>query len=144
MGRAERQTRRQRATDVVAQRRLASAGRFKALARQAIAGLPPELRGRINNVAIMVRERPTTAELRSAGVGPGGALLGLYQGTPLPARNSAYHLTLPDRIFLYRQPLEAMCRTDEELVAQIRRTVLHELAHHFGIDDDRLHRIGAS
>ena len=120
-----------------------AARRFKALARQAVEGLPRHLRARMDNVDIIVRARPTTAELRSAGVRHGGTLLGLYQGTPLPYRNSAYSMVLPDRIYLFRQPLEAMCATDEQLVAQIRRTVLHELAHHFGIDDDRLTQIGA-
>ena len=133
----------ERASRLISRRRLAGAARFKALAREAVAGLPDDLRERIDNVDIQIRGRPTAAELRQAGVGRGGTLLGLYQGTPLPARNSAYHAVLPDRILLFRQPLEAICRTDAELVAQIRRTVLHELAHHFGIDDDRLHRIGA-
>jgi predicted Zn-dependent protease with MMP-like domain len=127
----------------VSRRRLTRDSRFEALAREAVEGLPAELRDRLDNVDIIVRDRPTAAELRSAGVGPWGMLLGLYQGTPLTVRNSAYNLILPDRIFLFRRPLEAMCRTDEELVAQIRRTVLHEIAHHFGIDDDRLHEIGA-
>jgi predicted Zn-dependent protease with MMP-like domain len=108
-----------------------------------VAGLPPALRDRIDNVDIIVRGRPTAAELHLAGVPRGGTLLGLYHGTPLPHRNSGYTMMLPDRIYLYRQPLEAMCRTDEELVAQIRRTVLHELAHHFGISDARLAEIGA-
>jgi predicted Zn-dependent protease with MMP-like domain len=117
--------------------------RFKALAREAVEGLPEHLRARIDNVAIIVRRRPTARELRAAGVPPGGTLLGLYQGTPLPLRTSGYNMTLPDRIYLFREPLEAMCRTDEQLVAQIRRTVLHELAHHFGIDDARLTEIGA-
>ncbi len=111
--------------------------------REAVEGLPPELHRRMDNVDILVRERPTAAELHSAGVGPGGMLLGLYQGTPLPVRTSGYNLTLPDRSLRNRRPLESLCRTDEQLVAQIRRTVLHELAHHFGIDDDRLHQIGA-
>ena len=120
-----------------------SAGRFKALAREAVAGLPAELRDRIDNVDIIVRGRPTAAELRQAGVRRGGTLLGLYQGVPIPYRNSGYHMALPDRILLFRQPLEAMCETEEQLVHQIRRTVLHELAHHFGIGDERLHQIGA-
>ena len=120
-----------------------AARRFRRLAREAVAGLPPALRGRIDNVDIIVRNRPTAAELRLGGVPRGGTLLGLYHGTPLPYRNSGYSMTLPDRIYLFRQPLEAMCRTDEQLVAQIRRTVLHELAHHFGISDARLHEIGA-
>ena len=120
-----------------------SAGRFKALAREAVAGLPAELRDRIDNVDIIVRGRPTAAELRQAGVRRGGTLLGLYQGVPIPHRNSGYHMALPDRILLFRQPLEAMCETEEQLVRQIRRTVLHELAHHFGIGDERLLQIGA-
>jgi predicted Zn-dependent protease with MMP-like domain len=111
--------------------------------REAVAGLPPALRGRIDNVDIIVRGRPTPAELRQAGIGRGGTLLGLYQGIPLPQRHSGYHMTLPDRIYLFRQPLEEMCATEEELVRQIRRTVLHELAHHFGISDERLAEIGA-
>ena len=121
----------------------AAARRFKALAREAVNGLPDHLRARIDNVAIIVRGRPTARELRSAGVPHGGTLLGLYQGTPLPLRHSGYNMALPDRIYLFREPLEALSRTDEQLVAQIRRTVLHELAHHFGISDDRLTEIGA-
>jgi predicted Zn-dependent protease with MMP-like domain len=117
--------------------------RFKALARDAVNGLPEHLRARIDNVAIIVRGRPTAHELRASGVPRGGTLLGLYQGTPLPLRNSGYTMALPDRIYLFREPLEAISRTDEQLVAQIRRTVLHELAHHFGISDARLHEIGA-
>ncbi len=143
MGTEERRRRIERASRTLARRRGRDTERFKCLAREAVLGLPPELRDRIDNVAIVVRGRPTAAELRSAGVPRGGTLLGLYQGVPLPVRNSGYHLALPDRIYLYRQPLEAMCQTDEQLVAQIRRTVLHELAHHFGIDDTRLHEIGA-
>ena len=143
MGTEEHRHERRRSARALARARGISAGRFRALAREAVLGLPDELRTRIDNVAIVVRGRPTAAELRAAGVPRGGTLLGLYQGTPLPVRNSGYHLALPDRILLFRQPLEAMCATDEQLVRQIRRTVLHELAHHFGIDDARLHQIGA-
>ena len=143
MGREGRGAGRDRAARLIARRRQDGVARFKALVREAVRGLPDELRGRIDNVDILIRGRPTASELREARVPPGGTLLGLYQGTPLPSRNSGYHAVLPDRILLFRGPLEAMCRTDEDLVAQIRRTVLHELAHHFGIDDDRLHRIGA-
>ena len=143
MGSEERERGRGRAARLVAQRRSTGAARFKAAAREAVRSLPPALRERIDNVDILIRSRPTAAELRQAGVGPGGSLLGLYQGTPLPLRNSGYHAVLPDRILLFRQPLESISRTDEELIAQIRHTVLHELAHHFGIDDDRLHAIGA-
>ena len=143
MGSEERRGGRPPRRRLIARRSAAGRTRFKALARQAIQGLPEELRVRIDNVAIIVRARPTAHELRQAGVARGGTLLGLYQGTPLPARSSGYNMVLPDRIYLFRQPLEAMCATDDELVDQIRRTVLHELAHHFGIDDARLDEIGA-
>lgn len=117
--------------------------RFRALVREALADLPPDVAERIDNVAIIVRGRPTAAELRQAGLTHGGMLLGLYQGTPLSQRNGAYGMVLPDRIHVFRASLEAICHTDEELVRQIRHTVLHELAHHFGISDERLHQIGA-
>lgn len=120
-----------------------TASRFRALVREAVEGLPPEFRDRLDNVDLIVRNRPTALELRTAGVGRGGTLLGLYQGIPLAERNSGYHAVLPDRIYLYRQPIEAVSGSEEEMVRQIRRTVLHELAHHFGISDERLHQIGA-
>lgn len=116
---------------------------FNALVREAVAGLPDELRERLDNVDIIVRARPSPAELRSGRVGHGHTLLGLYVGVPLIHRTSGYNLMLPDRIYLYRQALEAVAPTDEALVRQIRRTVLHEIAHHFGISDARLHEIGA-
>jgi predicted Zn-dependent protease with MMP-like domain len=119
------------------------ARRFRAATRAALADLPPALSERMDNVDVIVRGRPTAAELRMAGVPRGGTLLGLYHGTPLTARTAGYNMTLPDRIYLFRQPLEAISRTDEELVAQIRRTVIHEVAHHFGISDARLHQLGA-
>src|SRR5215204_7567802 len=144
MGTEERAAeRRRRAARLVTRRRRISSRRFRALTREAIDGLPPSIAGRIDNVDIVVKERPTAAELRSMGVPPGSSLLGLYQGTPLPSRNSGYNLALPDRITLYRRALESVSHTDEALVTQIRRTLLHELAHHFGIDDDRLAQIGA-
>lgn len=142
MGAEGPERRRGRASRLVSRRRLSGDVRFKALVREALAAMPAELHERIDNVDIIVRGRPTAAELHAAGV-RGGTLLGLYLGTPLTARNSGYNLALPDRILLFRGPLEALARSDDELVAQIRRTVLHELAHHFGIDDDRLHAIGA-
>ena len=123
--------------------RVDGARRFRAAAREALADLPPELAERMDNVDVIVRGRPTTAELRMAGVPRGGTLLGLYHGTPLTYRTAGYNMTLPDRIYLFRQPLEAMCRTDDDLVRQIRRTVIHEVAHHFGISDARLHELGA-
>lgn len=117
--------------------------RFNRAVRQALAGLPEALRARLDNVDIIVQYRPAPAQLRNSGVMRGGTLLGLYEGTPLSMRNAGYSMVLPDRIYLFRAPLEAMSADEQRLTANIRRTVLHEIAHHFGIDDARLHEIGA-
>jgi|DewCreStandDraft_1066081.scaffolds.fasta_scaffold00032_176 predicted Zn-dependent protease with MMP-like domain len=118
-------------------------GRFERLVRRALAGLPPEFRARLENVDVIVERRPRQEHLRAAGVPPGETLLGLYVGTPLTERSSgSYHLTLPDRIYIFQEPIERMCGTAREVVHEVRRTVMHELAHHFGITDDRLAQLG--
>ena len=116
--------------------------RFERLVRRAVDGLPPEFKQRLNNVDIIVEPRPRRAHLRSVGLGEGHSLLGLYVGTPLTARTGDYHLRLPDRIIIFQEPVEAVSPDARALVAQVRQTVLHELAHHFGIDDDRLAELG--
>ncbi|HWO94112.1 MAG TPA: metallopeptidase family protein [Dehalococcoidia bacterium] len=117
-------------------------GRFLELVQRAIDELPPAFAEAIENVDIVVASRPTRAELREAGLGPGGVLLGLYQGIPLTRRGSSYNLALPDKITLYQDVIERSCASEEELVHEVRATLLHELAHHFGIDDDRLDELG--
>jgi predicted Zn-dependent protease with MMP-like domain len=93
--------------------------------------LPEDLGRLMRNVAVTVEHGP----------GPPG-LLGLYQGIPLTSRTSQYAGVLPDRITIYRQAICAICRTEAEVVEQVRRTVIHEVAHHFGIDDARLTELG--
>ena len=92
-------------------------------------------------MAIVVEEWPSEAELRRLGV-PG--LYGLYQGVPLTARGNSYGVGggSPDRITIFRDPIVARCRTEEQVVRQVTITVVHEIAHHFGIDDDRLRELG--
>ena len=88
--------------------------------------------------------RPADAQCRGDGrarPGPPG-LLGLYEGIPLTSRTSEYAGVLPDRITIYRQAICAICRTEQEVDDQVRRTVIHEIAHHFGIDDNRLSELG--
>ena len=97
----------------------------------ALDGLPEELGRLMRNVAVTVEH----------GAGPPG-LLGLYQGIPLTSRTSQYAGVLPDRITIYRQAICAICRTAPEVPGQVRRTVIHEIAHHFGIDDHRLSELG--
>jgi predicted Zn-dependent protease with MMP-like domain len=103
--------------------------RFEEYARAALASLPRDLREQLSNVEIVIEEEPP----------PGQRLLGLYEGIPLTRRGSFYSGALPDKITLFRGPLERLYGHDEALLrAQVRRVVLHEIAHHFGISDERL------
>ena len=111
---------------------------FEELVRQALATLPKEIAERMSNVDVEVQERPTERQLRSLGVPSGQTLLGLYQGIPLTRRTSGYNLVSPDRITIFQRPLELTSRGDDDLVARVRDTVIHEIAHHFGISDERL------
>ena len=105
---------------------------FEQLIEEAIASLPDDLREFMSNVAVFVEDEPP----------PGMPLLGLYQGVPLTRRTSSYSAVPPDRITIYRGPLERMTGADpDRLRAQVRRVVLHEIAHHFGISDERLHEL---
>ena len=106
---------------------------FEQEVEDAVASLPRELRDEISNVAIVVEGEPPR----------GQPLLGLYQGIPLTRRGSGYAGVLPDQITIYRGPLERLYGADREgLRRQIRRVVLHEVAHHFGISDERLEEMG--
>jgi predicted Zn-dependent protease with MMP-like domain len=107
---------------------LDSARRFEEYAQDALDSLPPDLRAYMSNVEIVVEEEP-----------PGQRLLGLYQGVPLPKRSSQYGGVLPDKITIYRGPLVRLYGHDSErLRREIRRVLLHEVAHHFGLGDARL------
>jgi predicted Zn-dependent protease with MMP-like domain len=106
-------------------------GSFEEHVRRALASLPPELAGGLENVAVVVEEEnPADRDL-----------FGLYQGVPLPERGD-WAGSLPDRIAIYRRPLEESFPDPDELEREIRITVLHELAHHFGIDEERLSELG--
>jgi predicted Zn-dependent protease with MMP-like domain len=107
------------------------ADRFEALVADALDGIPEALGRRRENVVVSVRDRSSV---------PG--LLGLYEGIPLTARAEYGGLAMPDRITIFREPILRRCRTEAEVVDQVRITVVHEVAHHFGIDDDRLAELG--
>jgi predicted Zn-dependent protease with MMP-like domain len=96
----------------------------------------------VHNVDIVIERRPTAEDRRIAGLGRGETLLGLYHGVPLTHRGESYNLVPPDRISIYQEPIEQMCRDDSEVREQVRKTVLHELGHYFGIDDARLDELG--
>ena len=115
---------------------------FERIVAQALDSLPPVFLERLDNVEVVVEPYADRETLRLAGVQNPMQLLGFYHGVPLTERSHGYTLVLPDKISIYQQPIERMCRTPEAIRAQARRTVMHELAHHFGISDDRLRELG--
>jgi predicted Zn-dependent protease with MMP-like domain len=106
---------------------------FEELVSEALDTIPSRLTRLMKNVVIMVEDTPPPQA---------GRLLGLYEGVPLTERGDTYAGLLPDRITIFRRPLLAICDTREDLVREVRVTVVHEIAHHFGIDDERLHELG--
>lgn len=114
--------------------------RFRRIVNEALEGLPQEFASRIENVAVVVEREPSPEDLADAGLEDGQELFGLYVGVPLTGRGD-YHMTLPDRILIYQGPHERHF-PPEALPDEIRRTVVHEVAHFFGIDDARLHELG--
>lgn len=105
---------------------------FEELVAAALDDLPAEIAALMDNVAIFVEDEPPHGE----------NLLGLYEGVPLTERSAAYVLATPDRITIFRLPVLASCDSAEEVEQQVKITVVHEIAHHFGIDDPRLHDLG--
>jgi len=115
---------------------------FERLVRRAVRDLPSPFRESLKNLDIVVERRPSARRLRDARVPHGHTLLGLYQGVPQTRRGDWYNFALPDRIIIFQEPIEERCNSVRELVAQVRATVIHEIAHHFGIDDARLAELG--
>lgn len=114
---------------------------FDSAVEAALASIPDEFQAYLENVMVEVRDRPDKALMHSEEVP--ADLLGLYMGTPLEHRGSeGGHSLLPDRILVFRDNLCAMCATREELIEEIRVTVLHEVGHHFGLDEQRLDELG--
>jgi predicted Zn-dependent protease with MMP-like domain len=116
---------------------------FEQLVVQALNALPEFFQQKLQNIEVVIADWPTLAERQAVGLKPGQLLFGLYQGIPLTKRTSHYGLVLPDKITIYRLPIERVCRTREQVIARVQHTVKHEIAHHFGISDDRLRQLGA-
>jgi predicted Zn-dependent protease with MMP-like domain len=114
---------------------------FEQLVIEAIDSLPEEFIERLDNVDITVESVPTQTQLAQQGIPEDGLLLGLYEGVPLTARQN-YGFVLPDKITIFQESIEMACNSPEEIVNEVRDTVVHEVAHHFGIDDDALHALG--
>ncbi len=114
---------------------------FEKLVAEAVTKLPKEFKELLDNVEVFVQDWPSREQLRSVGLRDKRALLGLYEGTPITHRDQSYNLVLPDRITIFQKPLEAQCRSVAEVKREIVRTVKHEIAHYFGIDEERLNLI---
>jgi predicted Zn-dependent protease with MMP-like domain len=119
-----------------------SSEEFEALVASALDGLPEPFASRLDNVQVIVADEPSAEELARANVQPGHTLFGLYQGVPQTQRNSNYTWVLPDKITIYRGPLLRASRDGEEVRRQVQTVVIHEIAHHFGISDERLDELG--
>ena len=111
---------------------------FQELVRQALAALPEEFAAAMHNVAVVVEDEPSAEDLESVGLDPDqDDLFGLYQGVPLPERGPDAPV-LPDRIAVYRLPILWECESREQVVSEVRTTVIHELGHYFGLSEEEL------
>ena len=114
---------------------------FEWLVARAVDSLPNEFLAKLENIDVVVEAWPTQGQLARAGLRRGETLLGLYEGVPLTKRGGHYGLVPPDKITIFQKPIEAKCRYDAKITAEIQRVVRHEIAHHFGIGDARLEQI---
>ena len=115
--------------------------RFESLVRTAVEALPEEFLLRLENIAVVIDDSPTPAQLKKVGVRHGEVLLGLYEGVPLTKRGHNYGLVPPDKITIFQKSIESVCRNEVEIAAEVQRVVQHEIAHYFGLGDARLDEI---
>ena len=119
-----------------------SKAEFARYGEQALAELPEPFASHVEQITIEIKDRPTRKQLRSVGLKDDELLFGLYQGVSLPDRSVEHSGVLPDRILIFQEDHELACDNPKELVAEIRTTVLHEIGHHFGMDEDDLDEVG--
>ena len=116
---------------------------FEELVRQALDDLPAEFAARLENVAVVVEDEPDPQLLHSLGMNPRHqTLFGLYQGVPFHQRGASYGGVLPDKISIYYRPMVRACVTPDQIRRQVRKTVIHEIAHFFGLDDKQIRSLG--
>lgn len=111
---------------------------FKELVFEALEDLPEEFAKKMENIEIAIEAFPSKEVIRQIGARGGGSLLGLYQGVPLNRRTRHYGMVMPDKITLFKANIERICSNQEEIRKVVKKTVIHEIAHHFGISDSRL------
>ena len=118
--------------------------RFEQLVAGAVDSLPEEFKAKLENIDVVAEDWPTFGQLARAGLRRGQTLLGLYEGVPLTKRGRHYGMVPPDKITIFQKPIEAKCGYNGDIIAEIRRVVRHEIAHHFGIGDARLKQLERS
>ena len=116
--------------------------KFEEIVDKAVKSLPAEFLEHLDNVEVLTADQPTPGQLRKSSLKADQTLLGLYEGVPQTRRGTSYGMVLPDKITIFQKTIEARCRNDEEILAEIEHVVKHEIAHHFGISDARLREIG--
>jgi predicted Zn-dependent protease with MMP-like domain len=115
---------------------------FELLVERAIAGLPEEFRDKLENLDVVVEDRPMLSQLDDMELQRGETLLGLYEGVPQTRRGRSYGLVPPDKITIFQKPIEVKCRRDNtDIAGEVQRVIQHEIAHHFGIGEARLREI---
>ncbi len=116
---------------------------FEEMAVKALSGLPADFKEKLENVDVVIEDAPNMDTVRMMRLGSKGRLLGLYQGVPLKARTHYYGMVLPDKITLYKENIERVCRMRGlDLYGEVKHVIQHEIAHHFGISDARLRDLG--
>lgn len=113
--------------------------KFEELVRQGIEAIPQRFLKKLNNVDIIIEDEPTKEQMKKLKLGKGAKLFGLYQGIPQTKR-SHYSWVLPDKITLFKKPIEEVALSEEEVKEKVKETVWHEIAHHFGMDEERVQR----
>lgn len=112
--------------------------RFEKLVKEGIEAIPERFQKLMDNVAIVIEEEPTPAQLKKVRVPNGRTLFGLYEGVPKTSRSAGYSMVLPDKITIFQKPILEFCRSEEEIRKEVKRTVWHEIAHHFGSPEEKI------
>ena len=114
---------------------------FRTLVDEALASIPQNFRDALQNIAIVIEDEPTAAQLAEVGLDPPDTLLGLYEGTPLTERAWAHGNTLPDKVTLFQGPIEDAADDEDDTVVAIGETLIHEIGHYFGLSEEEIERI---
>jgi predicted Zn-dependent protease with MMP-like domain len=115
--------------------------RFERLVEEALSGLPRKFKKHLHNIAVIVEDKPVPGTRGRSGTPSSNLLLGLYHGVPLKHRGPYYGNIAPDVIVIYQQPIEQICRSDDEIKERVREVVLHEVGHYFGLSERELRDI---